>query len=216
MTALVTGRWARKEKVACRNTRAKSAREGSDAEESESGDLSGTSSEKQRLFDTRAALREAQPESLRFPGEIADDDEADEHDADDDDDDTHAKEMGKKKAKKSRAGSKVHLHCKLPDGTFRLVRAQVTDPAANVGAVATALTSSAFRHALRIYNAAVDDLETSATDIAFLRSVYETERQADFDRADFDHANPAAYATFKFTGAASMDYSDQSGLIHIF
>jgi len=87
--------------------------------------------------------------------------------------------MGKKKAKKSRAGSKVHLHCKLPDGTFRLVRARETDPAANVGAVATALTSSAFRHALRIYNAAVDDLETSATDIAFLRSVYETERQAD-------------------------------------
>ena len=35
-------------------TRAKSAREGSDAEESESGDLSGTSSEKQRLFETRA------------------------------------------------------------------------------------------------------------------------------------------------------------------
>ena len=78
-------------------TRAKSAREGSDAEESESGDLSGTSSEKQRLFDTRAALREAQPESLRLAGEIADDDEADEHDADDDGDDTHAKEMGKKK-----------------------------------------------------------------------------------------------------------------------
>ena len=40
-------------------TRANSAREGSDAEESESGDLSGTSSEKQRLFDTRAELREA-------------------------------------------------------------------------------------------------------------------------------------------------------------
>ena len=82
------------------------------------------------------------------------------------------------------------------------MRAQVTDPAANVGAVATALTSSAFRHALRIYNAAVDDLETSATDIAFLRSVYETERQADFDRA-----NPAAYAAF--TGAAYIDFSDQ-------
>ena len=78
----------------------------SDDEGSESGDLSGTSSEKQRLFDTRAALREAQPESLRLAGEIADDDEADEHDADDDDDDTHAKEMGKKKAKKSRAGSR--------------------------------------------------------------------------------------------------------------
>jgi hypothetical protein len=46
-------------------------------------------------------------------GEIADDDEADEHDADDDDDDTHTKEMSKKKSKKSHAGSKVHLHCKL-------------------------------------------------------------------------------------------------------
>ena len=147
--------------------------EGSDAEESESGDLSGTSSEKQRLFDTRAALREAQPESLRLAGEIADDDEADEHDADDDDDDTHAKEMSKKKSKKSRAGSKVHLHCKLPDGTFRVVRAWETDAAANV-------------------------------DIAFLRSVYETERQADFDRA-----NPAAYAAFTFAGAAYIDFSDR-------
>jgi len=184
-------------------TRAKSAR-GSDAEESESGDLSGTSSEKQRLFDTRAALREAQPESLRLAGEIADDDEADEHDADDDDDDTHAKEMSKKKSKKSRAGSKVHLHCKLPDGTFRVVRAWETDAAANVGMVATALTSSVFRHALRIYNAAVDDLETSAADIAFLRSVYETERQADFDRA-----NPAAYAASTFAGAAYIDFSDR-------
>jgi hypothetical protein len=186
-------------------TRAKSAR-GSDAEESESGDLSGTSSEKQRLFDTRAALREAQPESLRLAGEIADDDEADEHDADDDDDDTHAKEMSKKKSKKSRAGSKVHLHCKLPDGTFRVVRARAweTDAAANVGMVATALTSSVFRHALRIYNAAVDDLETSAADIAFLRSVYETERQADFDRV-----SPAAYAAFTFAGAAYIDFSDQ-------
>jgi hypothetical protein len=47
-------------------TRAKSAREGSDAEESESGDLIGTSSEKQRLFDTRAELREAKQESLRW------------------------------------------------------------------------------------------------------------------------------------------------------
>jgi len=153
-------------------TRAKSAC-GSDAEESESGDLSGTSSEKQRLFDTRAALREAQPESLRLGGEIADDDEADEHDADDDDDDTHAKEMSKKKSKKSRAGSKVHLHCKLPDGTFRVVRAWETDAAANV-------------------------------DIAFLRSVYETERQADFDRV-----SPAAYAAFTFAGAAYIDFSDQ-------
>ena len=62
--------------------------------ESESGALIGTSSEKQRLFETRAQLREAQQESLRLAGEF---DEADEHDADDDDDDTHAKEMGKKK-----------------------------------------------------------------------------------------------------------------------
>ena len=73
-------------------TRAKSAREGSDAEESESGDLSGTSSEKQRLFDTRAELREAKQESLRLAGDIAEDDEADDDDDDDDDDDTHTKE----------------------------------------------------------------------------------------------------------------------------
>ena len=79
------GRWA---------TRAKSAREGSDAEESESGDLSGTSSEKQRLFDTRAELRKAKQESLRLAGEIAEDDEADDDDGDDDDDDTHTKEEG--------------------------------------------------------------------------------------------------------------------------
>ena len=115
-----------------------------------------------------------------------------------------AKEMSKKKSKKSLAGSKVHLHCKLPDGTFRVVRAWETDAAANVGMVATALTSSVFRHALRIYNAAVDDLETSAADIAFLRSVYETERQADFDRA-----NPAAYAASTFAGAAYIDFSDR-------
>jgi hypothetical protein len=73
-------------------TRAKSAREGSDAEESESGNLSGTSSEKQRLFDTRAELREAKQESLRLDGDIAEDDEADDDDDDDDDDDTHTKE----------------------------------------------------------------------------------------------------------------------------
>jgi hypothetical protein len=87
-----------KGRVARHATRAKSTHEGSDAEESESGALSGTSSEKQRLFETRAQLREAKQESLRLAGEIADDDEADEHDADDDDDDTHAKEMGKKKS----------------------------------------------------------------------------------------------------------------------
>jgi hypothetical protein len=73
-------------------TRAQSASEGSDAEESESGDLSGTNSEKQRLFDTRAELREAKQESLLFAGDIVEDDEADDDDADDDDDDTHTKE----------------------------------------------------------------------------------------------------------------------------
>ena len=40
---------------------------------------------------------------------------------------------------------------------------------------------------------------TPAADIAFLRSIYETERQADFDCA--------AYAAF--TGAAYIDFSDQ-------
>ena len=69
-------------------TRAKSARDSED-EGSESGALSGTSSEKQRLFETRAQLREAKQESLRLAGELADDDEADEDD-DDDYDDTHA------------------------------------------------------------------------------------------------------------------------------
>jgi len=57
------------------------------------------------------------------------------------------------------------------------------------------------RHVLRIYNAAVDDLETSAEDIAFLRSIFETERQADFDRA-----NPVAFAA---SGAACINFSDQ-------
>ena len=61
----------------------------SDAEESESGALSGTSSEKQRLFETRAQLREAQQESLRLAGELAEDEEADEDD-DDDSDETAA------------------------------------------------------------------------------------------------------------------------------
>ena len=55
-------------------TRAKSGREGSDDEESESGDLSGTSSEKQRLVETREELREAKEEALRLAGEIAEDD----------------------------------------------------------------------------------------------------------------------------------------------
>jgi hypothetical protein len=53
---------------------------GSDAEESESGALSGTSSEQQRLVETRAQLREAQQESLRLAVEF---DEADEDDDDD-------------------------------------------------------------------------------------------------------------------------------------
>jgi hypothetical protein len=65
----------------------------SEDEESESGALSGTSSEKQRLFETRAQLREAQQESLRLAGELAEDDEADEDD-DDDYDDTHAPASG--------------------------------------------------------------------------------------------------------------------------
>ena len=80
------------------------------------------------------------------------------------------------------------------------MRARETDAAANVGTVATAPTSSESRHALQVYHAAVDDLETSAADIAFLRSIFETERQADF-------ANPAAYAAF--TGATYIDFSDQ-------
>jgi hypothetical protein len=97
---------------------------------------------------------------------------------------------------------KCPIHCKLPDGTFRVVRARETDAAANVGTAATAPTSSESRHALRIYNADVDDFDTPAADIAFLRSIYETKRQADFDRA-----NPSVYAAF--TGAAYIDFSDQ-------
>ena len=77
-----------KGRVARPATRAKSTHEGSDAEESESGALSGTSSEKQHLFETRAQLREAKQESFRLAGELAEDDEADEDD--DDYDDTHA------------------------------------------------------------------------------------------------------------------------------
>jgi hypothetical protein len=61
--------------------------------------------------------------------------------------------------------------------------------------------SAESRHALKICNAAVDDFDTPAADIAFLRSIYETERQADFDRA-----NPAAYAAF--TGTTYHDFSD--------
>ena len=45
---------------------------------------------------------------------------------------------------------KCPFHCKLPDGTFRLVRVRENDAAANVGTVATAPTSSESRHALRL------------------------------------------------------------------
>jgi hypothetical protein len=58
---------------------------------------------------------------------------------------------------------KCPVHCKLPDGTFRVVRARDTDAAANVGTAATAPTSSESRHALQIYHAAVDDFDTPDT-----------------------------------------------------
>jgi len=72
----------------------------------------------------------------------------------------------------------------------------------HVGTVATAPTSAASRHALLIYHAALDDLDTPAVDIAFLRGVFETERQADVDRA-----NPVAYAAV--TGTPYHDFSDE-------
>jgi hypothetical protein len=59
-------------------------------------------------------------------------------------------------------------------------------------------TSLASRRALNIYHAAVDDFDTPAVDIAFPRSIYETERQDDFDRA-----NPVAYAAY--TGSPYQD-----------
>jgi hypothetical protein len=55
---------------------------------------------------------------------------------------------------------------------------------------------------LKIYHAALDDIDTPAVDIAFLRSIYETERQDDFDRA-----NPVAYATY--TGSPYQEHEDQ-------
>ena len=82
-------------------------------------------------------------------------------------------------------------HCLLTDGTFRLVRTMAANVVANVGTVATAPTSLASRSAIQIYHAALDDLDTPAEDFAFLRSIYETERQDDFDRA-----NPVAYAAY--------------------
>ena len=68
-------------------TRAKSGREGSDDEESESGDLSGTSSEKQRLVETREELREAKEEALRLAALQTETDNRFEVDEEEDDDD---------------------------------------------------------------------------------------------------------------------------------
>ena len=94
-------------------------------------------------------------------------------------------------------------HCKHLDGTFRVVGASAdTGVVACVGTVATAPTSAESRDALRIYHAAIHDLTTPAQDIAFLRGVFETERQADFDRA-----NPVAYAAR--TGTPYHDFSDE-------
>jgi hypothetical protein len=53
-------------------------------------------------------------------------------------------------------------HCRLPDGTFRLVRTVEANAVANVGTVATAPTSLASRSAPQIYRAALDDLDTPA------------------------------------------------------
>jgi hypothetical protein len=84
-----------------------------------------------------------------------------------------------------------------------VVRASAdTGVVACVGTVATAPTSAESRDALRIYHAAIHDLTTPAEDIAFLRRVYETERQADFDRA-----NPVAYAAR--TGTPYHDFSEE-------
>ena len=101
-------------------TRAKSGREGSDDEESESGDLSGTSSEKKRLFETRAELREAKQEALRLSGDIAQDDEADDDDDDDDDDDTHTKEEELATLRTQNAELLRKLHRKTGAATAKL------------------------------------------------------------------------------------------------
>jgi hypothetical protein len=93
-------------------------------------------------------------------------------------------------------------HCRFADGTFRVVRAADTAVVAHVGTVAVAPTSAASRQALLIYHAALDDLDTPAVDIAFLRGVFEAERQADVDRAD-----PVAYAAA--TGTPYHDFSDE-------
>jgi len=81
-------------------------------------------------------------------------------------------------------------------------RASDTTVVAHVGTVVTTPTSAESRHALKIYHAALDDLDTPVVDIAFLRGVYETDRQA-----DFDHANPVAYTAR--TGAPYHDFSDE-------
>jgi hypothetical protein len=98
-------------------------------------------------------------------------------------------------------------HCRFPDGTFRVVRAADTAVVAHVGTVAAAPTSAKSRQALLIYHAALDDLDTPAADIAFLRQVFEAERQADVDRA-----NPVAYAAYAAaTGVAPYHDSSDEG-----
>jgi len=93
----------------------------SEGEESESGDLSGTSSEKQRLFETRAELREAKQEALRLAGDIqAEDDEAEDDDADDDDDDTHTKEEELATMRTQNADLLRRLHRKTGAATAKL------------------------------------------------------------------------------------------------
>jgi hypothetical protein len=73
-------------------------------------------------------------------------------------------------------------HCCFPDGTFHVVRTAETGVVAQVGTVATAPTSTASRHVLKLYHATLDDIDTPANALAFLRSIYETERQPEFDR----------------------------------
>ena len=70
--------------------------------------------------------------------------------------------------------------------------AAIANPASvvvKVGIVATAPTSLASRRALKIYHAALEGYRHSCCRHCVLRSIYETERQDDFDRAD-----PVAYA----------------------
>jgi hypothetical protein len=60
VTALVTGRWARKSRKDSK------AERDSEEEESATSQMSGTSSEKRRLAETREMLREANREALRL------------------------------------------------------------------------------------------------------------------------------------------------------